>query len=74
MSFDAPNGLRSGWRAHLLIIRGPLTNKKIEAYRQQGYYSPEFREARREYMKRKQRLRKGNFVEGEEGRLIYSPL
>lgn len=54
---------------------GPLTDRKIERYREQGYYSAEFREARRQHWEskaKKQRKRDGNFtIDG--GRLIYTP-
>jgi len=54
------------------IAMGPLTDKKIDKYREQGWYSEEFRQARRERMQGKSK-RSGSFVE-RDGRLIYSPL
>lgn len=60
-------------------VGGNLTDKQIERYRQQGYYSAEFRDARRELMHRKKARRdiaaqrSGNFVI-IDGRTIYSPL
>lgn len=55
---------------------GRLTDKKIAKYQREGYYSPEFKAARREIMKNrefKRRMRQGNFDEVEDGRLIYRP-
>ena len=63
---------RSGWPSAGFIL-GPLTDKKIAKYQKLGYYSAEFKEARKELQARK-RKRKGNFVESEDGRLVYSPL
>lgn len=54
------------------ITCGPLTDKKIEKYAEQGWYSSEFREARLARMNKKSK-RSGNFVE-RDGRLIYSPV
>ena len=63
---------RTGWPS-VGFMRGPLTDRKIAKYQKLGYYSAEFREARKELQARK-RKRKGNFVESEDGRLVYSPL
>lgn len=67
---------RSGWNSSAMLIRGFLTDKKVEHYRKQGYYSEEWRSARRELWARRaeKRKRRGNFLEAEDGRLIYSPL
>jgi hypothetical protein len=54
-------------------VLGPLTDKAIEKYRQQGRYSAEYREARRTSMQNKRVRRHGAFVE-VDGRMIYSPL
>lgn len=60
-----------------MLIRGPLTDRKIEQYRKQGWYSDGFREARRELMKKKnakKSTREGPFIKSEDGRMIYNPL
>lgn len=73
--------IKSGWNPSRMLMRGPLTDKKIEAYRKQGWYTGAFREARKEMMDRKaakrrayQERRDGNFIVGSDGRLIFSPL
>lgn len=75
--FRAPiTPIRSSWKCAGMVVRGPLTDKKIEKYREQGWYSPEFRQARREMFarrKEKQERREGNFLVGENGRLVFSP-
>ena len=48
-----------------------LTDKDIAKYEAKGYYSTEFREARRAHWERSQQ-RKSNFV-SRDGRLIYCP-
>ena len=53
-------------------ILGPLTDRKIEKYAADGWYSEEFRKARRELRNKKKRV--GNFLECQDGRFIYSPL
>lgn len=68
--------LRSNWRSEPLRST-LLTDKQIAHYEELGYYSAEYRAARREFMARylvrAQRKREGNFrKEGE--RLIFSPL
>jgi len=61
-----------------MMVRRPLTDKKIASYESRGFYSPEFREARRELMARKAakaakyQQRQGNFIK-IDGRLVYSP-
>lgn len=63
-----------------MLIRGRLSDRKIEQYRKQGFYSSEYRQARKQRMKRKvfreemNRVSSGNFFEAEDGRLIYSPI
>lgn len=64
--------IRPGWNETRLLIRGRLTDKKIEHYRKRGWYSQAFKEARRELMEKKRSKRSGAFLE-HEGRLIYSP-
>lgn len=54
-----------------LIVRGKLTDRQIERYREAGWYSNEIRELRRERAKRR---RFGNFVRNDDGSLIYSPI
>lgn len=57
-----------------LILRGPLTDRKIKSYAKQGYFTQEFNDQRKEYWakKRGQRRREGNF-DIVEGRLVYRP-
>lgn len=52
-----------------LHMAGKLTDAKIARYKRLGYYSEEFREERRKRMNK----RKGNWIEQENGRIIYSP-
>lgn len=63
-----------------MMLRGPLTDRKIAKYAREGWYSNELREFRRErnakrLAKRQAReaIREGNFIK-QDGRLIYSPL
>lgn len=72
VNMDPSAHFRSGWTVNV-FYKGQLTDKKIARYQRLGYYSAEFRAARKEYQDNK-RKRKGNFVQGEGGRLIYSPL
>lgn len=65
--------VRSGWNEAQMLIRGPLTDKKIARYQKRGFYTAEFKEERRKYAAQKRVKRRGNFIENE-GRLIYSPL
>lgn len=54
-----------------MAMRGRLlTDKDIEKYEAKGYYSFEFREARRAHWERSKRT--SNFI-SREGRLIYCP-
>lgn len=62
--------IRSSWRGH--GTTGPLTDKKISRYAKRGYYSLEFKEARKQFLERKYR-RVGSFIDLGEGRLIYRP-
>lgn len=74
MNMNKP-AIKSSWNAEKLLMRGPLTDRKIEEYQQRGYYSPEYRQARRELMERKkasQEKRIGNFLM-VDGRMVYSP-
>jgi hypothetical protein len=69
--------IRSSWNTVRMLMRGPLTDRKIEQYEKRGYYSAEFREARREMWQRQQakRMRRdGNFLLREDGSRIYAPL
>lgn len=48
-SFKAPQSpIKSTWNEIKLLMRGPLTDKRIEQYRKAGWYSAELKEARRE--------------------------
>lgn len=80
MKNERPTAIRSSWNVTQMLIRGPLTDKKIEQYREAGWYSAEFREARREMMERKrvkreqhEARREGNFLVFKDGRQVYSP-
>lgn len=67
--------IRSAWMELVLMRRGKLTNRKIAQYERKGFYSPEYRLARKELMERKKKKRldrTGNF-DLVEGRLIYNP-
>lgn len=57
-----------------MLVRGPLTDRKIARYIKLGFYSSEFRAARKVIQARKVRKRSGNLVYAEDGRAIYSPL
>ena len=63
--------IRCAWNERLVVRKKPLTDKAIEKYAKQGYYTGEFKEQRRELMKRKANKRVGNFEKAEDGRLIY---
>jgi hypothetical protein len=64
--------IRSGWTGKMGTT-GPLTDKKIAKYQALGYYSEEFREARRKLASIRKAKRQGNFTQIGD-RLIYSPL
>lgn len=69
--------LRSSWNAGLMILKGRLTDRKIDEYRRRGFYSADFREKRREIQQRKaarRARREGNFVVDNRGAAIYSPV
>lgn len=70
-----PSGIRSPWRPESLVRRGMLTDKKLAAYLKAGWFSEEFRQARKDLVaKRSGKVPKrvGSFFE-RGGRLIYSP-
>lgn len=59
-----------------MMMRGKLTDRKIDKYSKLGWYSDAFKEARRDLMakkKAKSQKRSGSFLE-QDGRMIYSPL
>lgn len=64
---------RCGWNTAQMGCRTLLTDRQIVKYAKAGYYSAEFREARKKFNEKKQRKRQGNFTM-EGGRLIYSPM
>ncbi len=71
------NRVPSGWNEAKLMRLAPLTDRKIDRYEKLGYYSPEYRAARRELQERKaakRANRQGNFDIASDGRLIYRPL
>lgn len=55
----------------LALRTHPLTNRDIAKYETRGYYSPEFREARRAFWE--QRKSKRSNFSTRDGRLIYCP-
>jgi hypothetical protein len=66
--------IRAGFRPDILIRRGKLTNQKIARYEKLGYYSANFRQARRElWSRRAAKRRSGNFDLTDDGRMIYRP-
>lgn len=68
--------IRSGWNESLMILKGPLTDRKIGQYQKQGWYSQEMKEKRRERQEKKRarwQKREGNFVVDKTGSKIYSP-
>lgn len=75
MTDERPVRLRSGWNPSAMLIRGKLTDKQIDRYIKAGYYSSDYRKARKEYWKKKaeRRRRFGNFEQAEDGRLVYNP-
>jgi len=67
--------IRPSWNCEAMLVRGRLSDKKIEQYRKRGFYSAEWQKARKEYWERKEaRRRSGNFDQTTDGRLIYNPL
>ena len=66
--------IRAGFRSDVLIRRGKLTDQKIARYEKLGYYSADFRQARRElWNRRAAKRRSGNFDLTDDGRMIYRP-
>lgn len=63
-----------------MILKGPLTDRKIGQYQRQGFYSEEYRTARRERQAKKAERRnrglrrEGNLLVRQDGSPIYSPL
>jgi len=59
-------------------VCGPLTDKKIARYERAGFYSVEFRTARKELWERRaakrQSKRDGNWLLFADGRKVYSPV
>jgi hypothetical protein len=72
--------INSSWNSSKLALRGMLTDRKIAKYKAAGFYTAEYREARKKAMAKKAFAynaaktfeRKGNFTE-IAGRLIYTP-
>lgn len=61
-----PARVRSAWNAAAMAKRGALTDAQIFKYEQAGYYSAEYKAARKALMDKKN----PNF-ESRDGRLIY---
>lgn len=74
--FDNSVRLKSSWNPGRFLVGKKLTDRRIEQYRKAGWYSEEFREARRELMAKnrvKRAVREGSFLKQQDGRLIYAP-
>lgn len=69
--------IRPAWNEGRLMRRRALTDRKIAKYESLGYYSAEYRQARRDLQARKRAgaasRRSGNFDVADDGRLIYRP-
>lgn len=75
---------KTGWSGSLKtkgfvnnIMGKRLTDAKIAKYEREGFYSQEYREARKKMAEKKHQkrvVRQGNFDVGENGRMIYRPL
>lgn len=71
--------IRPSWNCEAMLIRGPLTDRKIEQYRKRGFYSEELKATRRDFQAKKKAKREArdksnqNFIE-RDGRLVFSPL
>lgn len=71
--------IRPSWNTEAMLIKGTLTDRKIEDYRRRGFYTSEYRTARKKLMDQKtlrnnMNRASGNFFEAEDGRLIYNPI
>lgn len=78
---DRIGSIKPSWNTTRMLVRGPLTDRKIEQYRKQGWYSAEFRAQRATILARKKHQfrniecnRDGNWIIDTEGRMIFSPL
>lgn len=76
---DIPIGrIRPSWNCEAMLIRGELTDRKIDRYIKQGFYSEELKTARRELQAKRKAQREArdqqnqNFIQSD-GRLIYNP-
>jgi len=70
------NRVSSTWNESRLRLGSPLTDKRIAKYAREGWYSADFRLARRELWAKqaqKRAKREGNF-DIVDGRLIYRPV
>lgn len=72
LGFDVNTRIRPGFNPNLVLRNGPLTDRKIERYQKDGYYSEEYRAFRKEHMNRQKPRRIGNYTKTGD-RLIYSP-
>lgn len=71
----AMSRIRCAWLESHMMRRGKLTDRKIAQYEREGFYSVEYKAARKELQERKAKKRSnrdGNFVL-EGGRMIYDP-
>ena len=65
--------IHCAFRPDQLIRKGKLTDKKIAKYEASGYYSDDFRQARKQLWQKKSQ-RRGNFDLTDDGRMIYRPI
>lgn len=66
---------RCGWNTATMSRKGKLTDKTIQKYQEQGFYSAEYKAARRELAEKRSKkrvVRDGNF-DIVDGRMIYRP-
>jgi hypothetical protein len=71
--FQVP--IRSSWNEARVLMRGPLTDKKISQYARRGYYSTDLKEARKTLadMRAKRRAKRSGNFDLIDGRMIYRP-
>jgi len=50
--------ISAGWQGHRALLGKPLTDRRIEEYERQGFYSESIREAQRAYRARRRWFRR----------------
>ena len=73
INMDPSARYKSGWNEGATLMRGPLTDKKIRSYEKRGFYSEEYRTARKDFAEKKHKRRLGSFDQMQDGRMIYRP-